>query len=87
MYINEYLYGEKLSLKASGSNSGQSLAGVVSTGTHGSAFKFGACQDFVVGLHLVLGPTKHVYLQSSSNPVVNQSFTDKFGATLVSDDD
>jgi hypothetical protein len=85
--INEYLYGEKLSLKASGSNSGQSIAGVVSTGTHGSAFKFGACQDFVVGLHLVLGPTKHVYLQSSSNPVVNQSFTDKFGATLVSDDD
>ena len=45
--INEYLFGEQLSLKASGSNSGQSLAGVISTGTHGSAFKFGACQEFV----------------------------------------
>ena len=85
--VNEYLYGERLSLKASGSNSGQSLAGVISTGTHGSAFKFGATQDFVVGLHLVVGPNKHVYLQSASNPVVNQSFTDKFNATLVSNDD
>jgi hypothetical protein len=84
--INEYLLGEQLSLKASGSNSGQALAGVVSTGTHGSAFKFGACQDFVVGLHLVLGPTKHVYLQRHSSPVVNQSWADKFGATLVNDD-
>jgi len=84
--INEYLYARNLSLKASGSNSGQSLAGVVSTGTHGSAFKFGACQDFVVGLHLVLGPAKHVYLQSSTNPVMNESWADKFEATLVSDD-
>ena len=84
--LNEYLHGEKLSLKASGSNSGQSLAGVISTGTHGSAFKYGACQEFVVGLHLILGPTKHVYLQSDLNPVVNQSWADKFGATLVSDD-
>lgn len=84
--VNEYLYARKLSLKASGSNSGQSLAGVISTGTHGSAFKFGACQEFVVGLHLVLGPNKHVYLQGSSNPVVNQSWADKFGATLISND-
>lgn len=84
--VNEYLYGEKLSLKASGSNSGQALAGVVSTGTHGSAFKFGACQDFVVGLHLVLGPNKHVYLQRASSPVVNQSWANAFGATLVNDD-
>jgi hypothetical protein len=84
--INEYLHGEKLSLKASGSNSGQSLAGVISTGTHGSAYNFGACQEFVVGLHLILGPTKHVYLQSLSNPVVNQSWCDKFGAALLSDD-
>jgi len=84
--VNEYLYGEKLSLKASGSNSGQALAGVVSTGTHGSAFKFGACQEFVVGLHLVVGPNKHVFVQRASRPVVNQSWADVFGATLISDD-
>ncbi len=84
--VNEYLYGEKLSLKASGSNSGQALAGVVSTGTHGSAFKFGACQEFVVGLHLIVGPNKQIYLQRASNPVVNQTWADKFGATLVNDD-
>jgi len=85
--INDYLLGEGLSLKASGSNNGQSLAGVVSTGTHGSAFEFGATQDFVVGLHIVTGPTKHVYLQRSSNKVVTQDFADLIGAELREADD
>ena len=85
--LNEYLHAQHLSLKASGSNSGQALAGVVSTGTHGSALKFGACQEFVVGLHLVVGKNKHVYLQSASNPVVNKTWTDKFGAELRTSDE
>ena len=84
--INRYLFDQKLNLKASGSNDGQTLAGVISTGTHGSAFKFGSCQDFVVGLHLVTGPNKHVYLQRASAPVVKESFAKMIGAKLISDD-
>ncbi len=84
--INRYLFQRKLSLKASGSNDGQTLAGVISTNTHGSAFKFGSTQDFVVGLHLITGPNKQVYLQRASYPVVKASFAKKLGAELKNDD-
>ncbi len=84
--INRVLFQEGLSLKASGSNNGQTLPGVVSTGTHGSAFKFGATQDFVVGIHLVTGPSKQVYLERESYPVVRPSFAAMLGAELMRDD-
>jgi hypothetical protein len=84
--INRVLFQEGLSLKASGSNNGQTLPGVVSTGTHGSAFKFGATQDFVVGIHLITGPSKHVYLERESYPVVRPSFAAMLGAELIRND-
>jgi hypothetical protein len=84
--INRYLFQHRLSLKASGSNNGQTLAGAVSTGTHGSAFKFGALPDFVVGIHLITGPSTQVYLQRASYPVVEPSFAARLGAELRSDD-
>ena len=77
--INVELKKEGLSLKASGSNNGQSLPGVVSTNTHGSAYKFGATPDFVVGIHLITGPDTHVYLERESYPVVTEKFTDALG--------
>ena len=84
--INSILFRDGLSLKASGSNNGQTLVGAVSTGTHGSAFKFGATQDFVVGIHLITGPSKHVYLQRASYPVVKPNFAASLGAELKNDD-
>lgn len=84
--INNILFKDRLSLKASGSNNGQTLPGVISTGTHGSAFKFGATQDFVVGIHLITGPSKHVYLERESYPVVKPSFPGMLGAELIRDD-
>ncbi len=84
--INNVLFKDRLSLKASGSNNGQTLPGVISTGTHGSAFKVGATQDFVVGIHLITGPAKHVYLERESYPVVKPSFPEMLGAELIRDD-
>ena len=84
--INRVLFQEGLSLKASGSNNGQTLPGVVSTGTHGSAFKFGATQDFVVGIHLITGPSKQVYLERASYPVTKPGFAAMLGAELIRDD-
>lgn len=85
--INRELAGEGLSLKASGSNNGQTLPGVVSTNTHGSAFKFGATPENVVGIHLITGPSQQVYLERASYPVVTESFAqEKLGADLVRDD-
>lgn len=85
--INRVLFNDGLSLKTSGSNNGQTLPGVIGTGTHGSAFKFGATQDFVVGIHLITGPNKQVYLERASNPVTKPSFAAALGAEHRRDDD
>jgi hypothetical protein len=85
--LHQTLVREGLSLKASGSNDGQTLAGAMSTGTHGGAFNVGAIPDFVVGLHLVVGPNKHVYLQRQSAPVMKKTFADHLGAEFIEDDD
>jgi hypothetical protein len=85
--VSRYLFGDRLSLKASGSNNGQTLAGALSTGTHGSAFKVGAIQEMAVGLHLVVGPGKHVYLERNSQPVMKPDFARSLGAEFLQDDD
>ena len=85
--INRILYNDGLSLKTSGSNNGQTLPGVVGTGTHGSAFKFGATQDFIVGIHLITGSNSHVYLERKSYPVTRPSFSAALGAKLRNGDD
>ncbi len=86
--INRHLFREGLSLKASGSNDGQTLVGAMSTGTHGSAIGFGAIPDFVAGLHVVVGPGRHVYLERASSPVLKSAFAErKLGAEVIRDDD
>ncbi|TMU57482.1 FAD-binding protein [Flagellimonas algicola] len=75
------------SIKASGASNGQTVAGALSTGTHGAAFTVGAIPDFVVGLHVVTGPNSHVWLERASYPVASQEFVDWLDATLVRDDE
>ncbi len=84
--LNNYLFADDLSIKGCGSNNGQTIAGALSTGTHGSAYKFGAMQEMVVGLHLITGPNKHVYLERKSSPVMQPSFAQSIGAEFIQDD-
>lgn len=78
----------KRSILASGASNGQTIAGATSTGTHGGAFDVGAVHDAIVGLHIVTGPDRHVYVQRASNPIVNDSFTSLFGVSeVILDDD
>lgn len=77
----------KRSLKASGASNGQTIAGASSTGTHGSAFNVGAVHDSIVGLHLVVGPNRHVWLEKKSNPVASDDFIQWLGAEPIRDDD
>ena len=67
-------------LKTSGESCGQTIAGAISTGTHGSAFKAGALQDAVVALHLVDAEGKSMWLERASRPVVSDAFLDIVGA-------
>jgi len=85
--LSKYLQTRKLSLKTSGASNGQTIAGVIATGAHGSAFDVGAVQDFVVGLHIIVSPTRHIWLERASYPVVAASFIQNLQTELVQDDD
>lgn len=74
------------SILASGASNGQTIAGALSTGTHGAAFNVGAVPDFVVGLHLITGANKHIWLERASYPVASQEFIDWLDADLVQND-
>jgi hypothetical protein len=85
--LGAFLKNRGLSLKTSGASNGQTIAGAVGTGTHGSAFDFGATPDFVVGLHIVVSPDRHIWLERASAPVVAQRFVDLLQTELVQDDE
>lgn len=85
--LTKFLKNRHLSLSACGASNGQTIAGAIATGTHGAALAFGAIQDAVAGLHLIISPDKHIYLERKSYPVVSPSFVAKIGAELVQDDE
>ena len=74
------------SLRTSGASNGQTIAGAMSTGTHGSALGVGGIQDTVLGLHLVTAPDRHIWLEPASAPVASQWFIDLIGAEPIRDD-
>ena len=88
--INDYLEKQlrpAKSLRASGGSNGQTIVGAFSTGTHGAALKFGALSEMVLGLHIITGPDRHVYIESSKRPVTSPVFHQKIGAEVIIDDD
>lgn len=85
--LSRFLTPRGLSLSACGASNKQTIAGAIATGTHGAAIGFGAIQDAVVGLHLIVSPDRHIYLERSKCPVAGKPFLDKIGAELVQDDE
>ncbi len=85
--MNNWLKKNKRSLKTSGASNGQTIVGCFSTGTHGSAIDTGSVPDFIVGMHIITGPGKHIWLERESYPVVSDAFIQKFKTKLVADDE
>jgi hypothetical protein len=85
---NDILFGRptKLALKTSGASNGQTIAGAVATGTHGSRFRFGSMADYVVGMHIITGPDRAIWLERASYPVLSDGLIEKLGAQLIRDD-
>ena len=76
------------SLNSTGASNGQTVAGAIATGTHGSAIGQGGVQNHVIGMHLIAGPDRHVWLERASDPATkNKSFANRLGAELERDDD
>ncbi len=83
--INNYLFTFGKSLKTSGASNGQTIAGCISTGVHGSAHQVGSMQDFVMGLDLIIGPqaTDRVYLESEKAPALSNAFAARLGSRVI----
>ncbi|HLL30168.1 MAG TPA: FAD-binding protein [Allosphingosinicella sp.] len=79
--------GVPLSLRAAGIGNGQTIAGAVSGNTHGSQVNFGAMNDFVVGIHLVTGAGKPLWIERASRPIFNGQLATEIGAQAVRDDE
>lgn len=77
----------KLSLKTCGASNGQTIVGAMSTGAHGATIDVGGVQDFVVGMHIIVGPDRSIWLERKSAPIVTASFIELLETELVQDDD
>jgi hypothetical protein len=86
--ISNYLFDQGKSLKATGASNGQTIAGCISTGVHGSAWEVGSVQDCVVGINLIIGETADdiVYLERSSKPALNDLFASRIKARVIRND-
>ncbi len=87
--LNYILERKNKSLKTSGASNGQTIVGALSTGTHGSAFEFGAIPEFVVGIHLITGPAPedNIWLERKSVPVGQQAIANLLNARFIGDDE
>lgn len=87
--ISNYLESKGKSLKTSGASNGQTIAGCISTGVHGSTLDIGSMQDFVVGINLITGPNAadNVYIERASKPALRDSYFQNLDARIIRDDD
>ena len=74
----DYLFDENLSLSTSGASDGQTIAGAISTGTHGGAWKTGAMQDFVRGLHIITSSSEHFWIEPKEKYLTVDFFAQNF---------
>ena len=84
--LNVALRRRGKSLPTSGASNGQTIAGALSTGTHGSALDQGGLHDLVTALHLVTGPDRHVWLERASAPTLSDASVAFLGAEVIRDD-
>ncbi|KZS42342.1 FAD-linked oxidase [Aquimarina aggregata] len=86
--ISQALGAHGKSLKTSGASNGQTIAGCIGTGVHGSALDVGSVQDYVIGLNLILGPKPEdiVYIERHTKPALNDAFADKIKARIIRND-
>ncbi|HET9040861.1 MAG TPA: FAD-binding protein [Gemmatimonadales bacterium] len=85
--LNRYLAPLGLALQTCGASNGQTIAGAISTGTHGAALRFGAMQDYVRALHLIVSPEESVWLEPASRPAVRDELAGFVNARLIRDDE
>jgi len=86
--IHNFLNSHGKSLKTTGASNGQTIAGCICTGVHGSALDVGSVQDCVIGLNLITGPRPEdrIYLERSGRPALSDGFALKLHSRVLRDD-
>lgn len=86
--ISQFLEKRGKSLQTSGASNGQTIAGCISTGVHGSTIDVGSVQDYVVGIHLITGSNLQdsLYIERASRPALRDTYAQNFNAKVVRDD-
>lgn len=84
--FNRFVEARGRSLRTSGASNGQTFAGAMSTGTHGSAVDLPAIQGQIAGFQLIPAPDVNLWVEPASRPVTDGRMADAMGATLVRDD-
>jgi hypothetical protein len=71
--LNSYLHAltPSLALPTMGGSDGQSLAGAIGTGTHGSTVYLPPISDFVRAIHLIGPDAQEWWIEPSANPVTD----------------
>jgi L-gulono-1,4-lactone dehydrogenase len=87
--LNRWLDREHgLALSNMGGYDGQTIAGVISTSTHGSGLSFGPLSDFVRSMDLVAAGGRRYRIEPEQGPTDRQRFEEaRPDWTLVQDDD
>ncbi|MEO8710857.1 MAG: hypothetical protein ABI405_01975 [Parafilimonas sp.] len=86
--INNFLFNNGKSLKTTGASNGQTIAGCISTGVHGSGLDVGAVQDYIVGINLIIGENADdiIYLERHTKPALNDVFANRIKARVIRND-
>lgn len=86
--LNAYLAGRGLALSNMGGYDHQTVAGVISTSTHGSGLSFGPLNDFVRSLDIVAAGGAVYRIEPSDGPTDREAYEVHHGGgrTLVQDD-
>ncbi|MBV8685183.1 MAG: FAD-binding protein [Alphaproteobacteria bacterium] len=84
--LNVALEAERLSIRTSGASNGQSVAGAMATGTHGSAPSEGGFQEHVRGIHLVTAPGRSIWLEPAAPGGLDPAFARTFADEVVRSD-
>lgn len=86
--LNAYLEGRGLALLNMGGYDHQTMAGVISTSTHGSGLEFGPLNDVVCSLDIVAAGGMVYRIEPSDGPTDRAEYEDRYGnaRTLIQDD-
>ena len=86
--INEHLASRGLGLANMGGYDGQTIAGVISTATHGSGIEFGSFSDVVRSLDVVIAGGEVVRVERADGPTDRARYEAHFGdrRELIQDD-